>query len=167
MLTASLLMLISVLCGLAQTKTLTSADLKVLEGGKWTGNLTYMDYTSGKKTQINSNVTISRKDGESNVWIFAYEYPDEPKANGSAEVVLAADGKTFNGGSVIETASTSKDSMLRIVTTKPGTDNDRKALFRFSYTIGRNVFVIKKEAQLEGSKEWFTRNEYSWARHDH
>jgi len=87
--------------------------------------------------------------------------------NGSSEAALSEEGKKFNGGTIVETRRTTNRGMLLVVTTKPGSDNDRKALFRYSYMIGRNYFAIKKEVQLEGSQEWFTRNEYSWSRQAH
>jgi hypothetical protein len=152
---------------LAQTNSVTTEDLKVLEGGRWSGSLTYQDYRSGKSTQIKSDVIINRKPGDANAWIFTYEYPDEPKANSSSEVAITEGGKGFNGGAIVETRRNAKDGTLTIVTTKPGTDNDRRALFRYSYLIAHGTFSIKKEVQLDGSTEWFTRNEYAWSRPGH
>ena len=161
----SFLFVLSAWVGAAGQNTVVSADdLKVLEGGRWTGSLTYQDYRSGKRTQIKSDVLIKRKTGESNSWIFSYEYPDEPKANGISEVAITDGGKGFNGGAVMEIRRNEKDGSILLVTTKPGTDNDRKALFRYSYLIGRDKFSIKKEVQVDGSTEWFTRNEYAWSR---
>jgi len=57
----------------SQSSTVTADDLKVLEGEKWTGNLTYVDYSTNKKTQINSKITITRKADDPNVRVFAYE----------------------------------------------------------------------------------------------
>src|SRR5215207_4028791 len=112
----------------------TRDDLKALEGAKWSGELTYLDYRSGKKTRIRSNVTVSRKPGDHAAWVFAYEYPDEAKANGTSEVKLTEGGKMFGDGTVMERSTAGGN--LRIVTTKPGTDNDKKALFRYTYIAG-------------------------------
>ena len=65
--------------------------------------------------------------------------------NGSSEAALSEEGKKFNGGTIVETRRTTNRGMLLVVTTKPGSDNDRKALFRYSYMIGRNYFAIKKK----------------------
>ena len=47
--------------------------------GKWTGSLTYLDYSSGKSFSMPANVEISES-GTKNL-IFDYKYPNEPKAN--------------------------------------------------------------------------------------
>jgi hypothetical protein len=145
----------------SQTAVVTPNDLKSIEGSKWTGTLTYLDYRFNKKTSIRSDVTISRK-GSSNTWTFAYEYPDEPKANGTSEVVLSEDGSTFGDAKVIE--KNLSMGVVRIITTKDGTDNDKRAVFRYTYIADKKTFKIKKEVRLEGSPDWFERNEYSWTR---
>ncbi len=147
---------------IAQTGPLSADDLKPLEGSKWTGTLTYLDYRTNKKTSIRSNVTITRKADDPNVWVFAYEYPDEPKANGSSEAKLTDGGKTFSDGEVSEKKNAA--GLLRIVTTKAGMDNDKNASFRYTYLIGSKSFSIKKEVRVDGSADWFERNEYSWTR---
>jgi hypothetical protein len=146
-----------------QTATVGPDDLKILEGPKWTGTLTYLDYRSNKKTSIKSNITVSRGEA-ANTWVFAYEYPDEPKANGTSNVSLTNGGTVFNDQKVIERSVIADATSLRIVTTKNGTDNDKPAVFRFTYAVTPTSFWIKKEVQLEGSAEWFERNEYRWAR---
>jgi len=152
-----------VFAGMTSAQKLTAKDLRSLEGSKWIGTLTYLDYRSNKKTSIKSNLTVTRKPGAAGVWIFAYEYPDEPNANGSSDVALLDDGKTFNEQTVIET-NRLKGQSLRIVSIKDGTDNDKKAKFRYTYLLSEESFSIKKEVQLEGSSDWFERNTYSWAR---
>lgn len=135
-------------------------DLKMLEGAAWTGSLTYLDYGSGKKTTIKSDLRVVKKsDG---VWTFEYTYPDEPKANGNSDVSLSADGKTFNGQSVI--AREKDRGTLRIVATKEGEDNKKKALFRYTYLLTKKTFTIRKDVQYVGETEWFERNTYSWTR---
>lgn len=146
-----------------QTAPLTADDLKILEGPKWTGTLTYLDYSSNKKTSIKSNVTVSRAEA-ANTWVFAYEYPDEPKANGTSNVSLTNGGTLFNDQKVIERSVIADGSSLRIVTTKNGTDNNKPAVVRFTYSVTPTSFRIMKEVQLEGSAEWFERNEYRWTR---
>jgi hypothetical protein len=145
----------------AQTATVNASDLANLEGPRWSGTLTYLDYRSNKKTSIKSAVIISKQDA--NTWAFAYEYPDEPKANGSSNVTLAEGGRIFADGTVIE-KTLMPNGDVKIVTTKPGTDNKLKATFRYTYLISAKSFSIKKEVQTEGSTEWFERNGYDWTR---
>ena len=156
----SLLFVVLFLSCVVSGQAVAEKDLKMLEGGTWVGTLTYLDYGSGKKTEIKSNLNVAEKsDG---VWTFEYVYPDEPKANGSSEVALANGGKTFNGQAV--TSKQRRDGTLEIVTTKDGDDNSKKAVFRYSYSISKNAFSIRKEVQYVGGSEWFERNIYSWNR---
>lgn len=142
---------------------LTSDDLKPLEGKQWVGNLSYLDYGSGKQTTIKSNVTISRSVEKPLTWLFDYQYPDEPKANSKSEVLLSNDGLLFNGETLIENTKLG-DSSRRIVTTKPGNDNNRKALYRYTYNFGNDKFSIRKDVLIDGTTEYFERNTYSWTR---
>lgn len=148
---------------IAQTAGLTAGDLKVLEGDKWIGTLTYLDYRSNKKTSIKSNLTVRRSAEHAGMWWFDYEYPDEPKANSTTSTVLMNHGKKFFDQDVVE-KTVLPDKTMRVVTTRVGEDNNKKALFRYTYTFGSNAFSLKKEVQLEGTAEWFERNEYNWKR---
>lgn len=147
----------------AQAAKISPDDLKTLEGAQWIGTLTYLDYSSNKKTSIKSNVTISRSAADSLAWNFEYQYPDEPKANSKDSVILSRDGKTFDGETVIERTKL-PDGTLKFVTTKDGEDNGKKALYRFTYLAGKNALSVKKEARIEGTTEYFVRNEYVWTR---
>ena len=156
------LTLVSALSAFSQN-TVSAADLKMLEGAKWVGELTYLDYSSNKRTSIKSNVTITRFREDENIWIFDFEYPLEPKANGKKEVKLTTSGNEFDGEAVSERTKLA-DGTLRIVTTSKGKDNDRSATYRKTYLIGKTSFSIKKEVQIDGSTDIFERNTYSWTR---
>ena len=147
----------------AQNAVLTSKDLKLFEGRKWIGTLTYVDYRSNKKTSIKSNLAVKRDKKKKDTWVFAYEYPDEPKANQASDAVLSDGGKKFFGETVVE-RSRMADKSLKIVTTQTGSDNDRKAMFRYTYLVSSKSLSIKKEVQIDGKTEWFERNAYSWRR---
>lgn len=147
----------------AQPVSVSVAELAVLEGAEWKGELVYLDYGSNKKTSIKSNLRVTRTQGVERVWQFEYLYPDEPKANGKSDVKLSSDGGTFNDQKVVEKARLA-DGTLKIVATKDGTDNDRKAVFRYTYLLGPARFSIKKEVRLEGTETFFERNTYTWTR---
>lgn len=155
-----LLFVVLFLSGVVSAQSVSDRDLRVLEGGAWVGTLVYLDYGSGKKTEIRSNLNVVKEsDG---VWTFEYIYPDEPKANGSSEVAIADHGKTFSGQTV--TSKQRRDGTLRIITTKDGDDNGKKAKFRYTYSITPKTFSIKKEVQYVGESQWFERNTYTWTR---
>jgi hypothetical protein len=147
----------------AQSAKISAKDLKPLEGSQWIGNLTYLDYQSKKPTSIKSNVTVTRNATDKLKWTFAMQYPLEPKANRTEDIVLSSDGKTFDGETVIERTKL-PDGTLRIVTSKPGKDDDRPATLRHTYLVGKKTFSIKKEVKLDSETEYFERNTYSWTR---
>lgn len=138
-------------------------DLQNLTGAQWTGTLSYLDYQKNTKVSIPSNLTVTQSKDDKSSWIFEYQYPDEPKANSKENIALSKDGKIFDGETVIERTSLA-DKTLKIVTEKSGPDNDKKALFRFTYLLNKTSFSIKKEVKYEGTTDLFVRNEYSWKR---
>ncbi|HEY0171983.1 MAG TPA: hypothetical protein VGB98_13255 [Pyrinomonadaceae bacterium] len=155
----------SLLAALAwpQAACVRPEDLRRLTGARWTGTLTYTDYSSNRRVSIPSNLNVTVRDGDSTSWVFEYEYPKEPKANGRREVTLGRDGATLDGEAVVERTSL-EDGTLRVVTEKRGTDNDRAALFRFTYLIGASSFSVRKEVRRDGDDRFFERNVYSWSR---
>ncbi|MBC7898631.1 MAG: hypothetical protein H7070_01140 [Saprospiraceae bacterium] len=163
--TLSILFTILIFSGMvgAQTAKVDATDLNRLTGAEWKGTLTYLDYSSNKKTSIASNLTVIETPGDHLSWTFDFKYPDEPKADKRSTVTLSPDGRTFDGETVIEKTYLSRES-LKIVTTQRGTDNDKKAVFRYTYLFAPASLSIKKEVRLETATEYFERNEYSWKR---
>lgn len=141
----------------------SSEDFQLLSGAPWAGTLTYLDYRANKKVSIPSNLTVSPAPNDKQSWIFEYQYPDEPKANGKEGVTIGKDGQIINAETV--TNRTKLDGgAVQIVTEKKGQDNDREALFRYTYLLSATSFSIKKEVRYEGESKFFERNEYSWKR---
>ncbi len=161
----TLLLITSSFYGLVSLKTprVKIKDLQTLAGVKWTGNLSYLDYQKNKLISISSNLIVTQSTEDKSSWIFEYQYPDEPKANIKETVTLTKDGSFIDGEKVTERTSLAGRT-LRIVTEKSGTDNDQKALFRFTYLLSKTRFSIKKEVKYEDGTEFFVRNEYSWKR---
>jgi hypothetical protein len=147
----------------AQNASLKPDDLKVLEGAEWTGSLTYRDYSSDKQVEIKSNVLITRSKSDPNAWLWDFRYPLEPKANSIGEVRLSTDGKTFRDEMVVERLKL-PDGGLKIVTIKPGQDNNKEATFRYTYMIGPKAFSIRKEVKTNDAEGYFERNSYKWTR---
>jgi hypothetical protein len=138
-------------------------DLNSLAGEKWKGQLSYLDYRSNKNVVISSNLTVTQSSEDKLLWIFEYEYPDEPKANKKSVVKLSPDGKIFDDAAVTERL-TLPNNTLKIITIENGMDNDKKSVFRHTYLINKQSFSIRKEVKYEGTSEFFNRNEYSWTR---
>lgn len=148
---------------LFNTPKVVPSDLQPLTGAEWKGSLSYLDYQKNKMVSIPSNLTVTQSTTVESSWIFEYRYPDEPKANSKETVILSEDGKLIEGERVSERTNLSGDR-LKIVTEKSGSDYDKKALFRFTYLLGKTSFSIKKEVRYEDAKKFFVRNEYRWKR---
>jgi hypothetical protein len=146
-----------------QAPKVSADDLKRLTGARWTGTLTYLDYGSNRRVNIPSNLSVTRAAGDENAWVFEYEYPDEPKANGRQTLKIGDGGAVFDGEEVVERTGLDCGG-FRLVTVKRGRDNDKAALFRFTYTLEGSTFTIRKEVRPEGAAEFFERNTYSWKR---
>ncbi len=159
------LLVASAFAGLSprQAPRVSAEDLRRLAGARWSGALTYLDYRSNRKVSIPSNLTVTQAAGDENAWVFEYEYPEEPKANGQRTLKIEGDGAVFDGETVVERAGLDGGG-FRLVTVKRGRDNERDALFRFTYTLDGPAFSIKKEVRPDGAAEFFERNQYSWKR---
>lgn len=161
----SALLVASSFFGLAfpETPKVKTKDLQRLTGRQWTGTLTYADYRTNKKVSISSNLTVTRSATDKLSWVFEYQYPDEPKANSTETVTISSDGTTIDGEKVVERTRLAGDT-LRIVTEKTGPDNNKNALFRFTYVLSAMSLSIRKEVRYEGEAQFFERNQYSWKR---
>ena len=138
-------------------------DLQILTGTQWSGTLTYLDYRSKKKVSIPAKLNVRANGEDKWSWVFEYEYPDEPQANGREIVRLSEDGRSLNGEAVLERISL-PDNTLRFVTEKKGDDNNRRATIRFTYSLNAQRFSIKKEVRYEDEDQFFERNGFDWKR---
>lgn len=138
-------------------------DFRPLTGAQWVGTLTYLDYRSNKKVSIPSTLTVTQSAENKRAWVFDYKYPDEPKADEKETVTVGEDGRAINDETVTERTKLAGGT-LKIVTEKKGRDNDRDAVFRYTYIVSAKSFSIKKEVRYEGASEFFERNEFSWKR---
>ena len=165
----------SALGGCKSGAMVRAADLDRLTGPEWNGTLTYRDYTTDKRTSIESTLTVVKVAGLAEVgndfadagvtpgWDFRIGYPREPKMN-SSEVIRISPGGDRLGDEAVTQRQEMSEGTLRLVTEKRGTDNDNPALFRFVYTITDSVFTITKLVKPDGELDFFERNEYRWKR---
>ena len=132
--------------------------------GKWKGTITYLDYTSGKPFTMPCNITITRDKAKAEQLFFAFEYPEEPKANGKDTLLISADGTTIDGEKVI--TKENKDGALQIITETGGVDgnDNKKATIRHVYTISKKIFIKRKEVKFEGESNFIMRNEFKMFR---
>ena len=148
----------------AQGKTnSTINDFNKLQGN-WKGSLTYLDYSSGKPYTMPADIKIEGI-GTTNQYSFSNIYPNEPKANSIDTFIVSVDGKLINKETVKSRRSLPNGD-VEIITEEPGTDgNDNKsAIIRHTYTIGKFKFQILKEVQFIGDRKWIKRHDYSYSR---
>lgn len=132
--------------------------------GDWKGRIMYLDYSSGKPFSMPANVRIYPGPNRKYELILALEYPQEPRANGNDTLRISERGDRLDGEKVVSRKK--EDGVLKIVTETEGVDgNDRKkALIRHIYTIGRKVFIQRKEVKFDNETSFITRNEFSFSR---
>jgi len=143
--------------------TINRDDLQILAGAEWSGTLTYLDYRSNKKVSIPSILKVTPNSDDEWSWAFEYVYPDEPHASSKQMIQLSRDGRSLNGEVVLERTSLAGNT-VRFVTEEKGQDNNRRAPFRFTYSVNAKSFSIKKEVRYEGEDQFFERNTFDWKR---
>lgn len=136
-------------------------DLEPLKG-EWAGSLTYIDYSSGKPYTMPANVRVSQGKNEYQLVLF-YSYPKEPKANKKEKIKISSDGAQLNNHPVMSKQKLPK-GQIEITTEYSGKDNNKAALIRNIYTLGKDVFIMKKVVKFENSEDWLERNIYSFSR---
>jgi hypothetical protein len=128
--------------------------------GKWEGSLTYLDYGTGKPFSMPANIAIS---GNGKQLFYENSYPEEAEANECDTALIAAKGTMVDDEKVVSKRKL-ENGNLEIITEITGVDgNDNKsARMRHTYTLGRDVYVVRKDVLFEGEKDWVMRHEYRY-----
>ncbi|MBK6827014.1 MAG: hypothetical protein IPG86_09130 [Chitinophagaceae bacterium] len=131
--------------------------------GKWTGTLTYLDYTSNGTERIPANALIELT-GDDSYDQYLY-YSAEPDKNKKFRYTISADGRKLNDMTLMEKKRLG-DGSLQLVLESNGEDgNENKpARFRHILIIGEKTFSITKMVKFEGEKEYFQRHRYEFGR---
>lgn len=130
--------------------------------GEWNGTLTYIDYSSKKPFSMPSELNVASK-GNNRKFILSYTYPNEPNANDKSKLKVSKDRSLLDGKPIVSRTQTS-DGNTQIITEYSGKDGNenQKALIRNIYIIGKKKFIIRKEVQFDGTKDWIKRSEYNF-----
>lgn len=142
---------------------LTTEEIFILTGEKWTGNLTYLDYQTNLETKIPADITVRRSEENDLDYILYLEFPKEPHANITDTVSLSEDGMIFDMKKVIEKSGYSGDSLM-FITESTGIDDDKEALFRHTYVFNQKVFIIRKDVKYTDETDFIKRNEFYFTR---
>jgi hypothetical protein len=142
-------------------ETLQTSDIQLIVGS-WQGSLSYLDYTSNKLTHIQAHIDVQQL-GRSNTFVLKNTFPKEPNVAWSDTLKISKDGKMLNN-EIVKSRNALQNGDVEWVTTSSGKDgNDQKpANFRFTYILGKNKFIKRKEVQFEGEKSWLQRHEYNY-----
>ncbi len=136
-------------------------DFKKIEGS-WSGELTYLDYTSNKPESIKSTLTGSLKGNDK----FKMEigYPSEKNRGGADVYKLEDNGTMISGMKVIERSL--NNDVIKIILEDKGKDgNDNKpSTFHYILEIGMNKFIMTKLVKFDGEENFFQRNQYVFTR---
>lgn len=138
-------------------------EFSVLEG-KWEGELTYLDYSSGKPYTMPANCEVKLYKKVQQIHV-ASIYPNEMEANAVDTIQLSKKGTYMNTEKLIA-KTTNASGELILLTEENGTDgNDNQpARFHHTYTISKNKFSIRKDVQFSGTTTWVKRHEYLYSR---
>ena len=159
---AIFLLLFSGLSCRAQNPIVSINDFTALKG-KWSGTLTYRDYTSNTEETVKAGIDVRIKSKDIFEWDISYA--DEPSHNGKEEYTIRDKGTKINESKVIE-RTVQADGLLKVVIEEKGKDgnDDKPATFHHVFIIGKNTFSLTKLVRFDGEEKFFQRNQYSFNR---
>ena len=140
--------------------TIAIEDLHFLNNTNWIGQLTYLDYSSGKQTTIPTNLKLVIK---KNKITMITEYGNEPEANSKSIIKLKKDSAYF-GNEKIEAYTNNGKNDLIIKTTFKGKDNRKLATIFKTYRFSPKALSITKSVLLENTTEKIIRNTYTYTK---
>lgn len=136
-------------------------DLKSILG-TWEGTITYLDYQTNKPFTMAANLIVEKGRNE-NTLVLNNLYPNEPKANNSEKIKVSNNGTMLNKHIVTQKEKL-ENGHIQIQTEHYGKDDNKKAQIRYTYIIGKEIFLIRKEVQFSQGEEWIKRSEFSYNR---
>jgi len=134
---------------------LKSSDLTGIGGKNWAGTLTYLDYGSGEKVSLETNVNVTVK---LDCLSLAISYPGEPEANATDEICISEDGTKFDGAPLISLQRLGPD-FIAFQTQSEGEDDNKPALIRQNYILSTSALTSGKEVSFDEGETWTERNE--------
>jgi hypothetical protein len=146
-----------------KTATMSATTLKSLIGC-WQGTLNYSG-TMIRKPFTTTSELIIRQLGRSNKFEFVNAYTKDAHDNKSDTITISSNGRKLNNDAIKSKRNTG-DGNMEIVTEALGFDHDnnKKAMIRQTYTIGKQLYSYKKQVQPEGQADWLDREEFTYTR---
>jgi hypothetical protein len=141
-------------------ETITIKDLEILNNTSWKGTLTYIDYETGKPTDVATTLQLSVNE---NSLITNLQYTYEPNKNVLATTKIKKNG-TYFGKQKIINKSITNDGTVTIISKFEGKDDRKKATMFFTYVYNKKSYSVTKEVQYNGQDEKLLRNKYIYTR---
>jgi hypothetical protein len=140
--------------------TISTNDFEILDNTAWKGTLTYIDYQSGKPTDVATTMQIRITDMtiEQDV-----QYVWEPDKNVKSRTKVKKNGR-FLGNQKVVSKIVRDDGLMQIITMAKGKDDGKKASLFYTYLFNSNSYKVIKEVQFNDSDERFMRNSYNYSR---
>ena len=136
-------------------------DFALIEGDGWTGQMTYLDYTTQKPSSI--PVALNVKPVAGRTVTYEIMYPRESKYNATEKLKLSKDGMRLNDKAIIKRDVQDGDS-VKIVTLARGRDDNRDADIRTTYELSVSALTISKDVKFDDGDEFFQRNTLALSR---
>ena len=139
--------------------SVTISDFEILNNTKWEGTLTYIDYQSGKPTDIDTKLQIIIEGNkiQSNI-----QYTYEPHKNYKSSVSIRKKG-TYYGNEKIE-SNTIDNGTRTIVTSYKGKDNGKKATLYITHIFNDSTYNYSKKVVYKKSNDSLIRNIYKFTK---
>jgi len=144
-------------------------DFRPAIGCTWKGELTYLDYSSGKAYTMPAHIVLLINRQNPAELLVNYKYPDEPKADNADSLLISSNStKQLLGEEEVISATRDGKGNAEIVTEIAGIDgnDNRKCLIRHRYIIGVKAMSIRKEVRFDGEEKFILRNEYKMTARD-
>jgi hypothetical protein len=132
--------------------------------GCWQGTLNYSG-TIIRKPYTTTAELVVKQIGASSSFEFLHIYTKDPGEKVADTITISKDGKKLNNETITSERCTSEGN-LEIITEFAGFDHDnnKAAIIRQTYTIGKQSYTYKKQVQLEGQTDWLERQEFIYVR---
>ena len=139
--------------------TVEAGDFAVLQGNGWEGTLNYLNYGSDQRSQIPVKMIVQAP--QKRRVPYGFIYPGEESKNANDAIRISQDGMRISGMNVVSRSLV--DGALVIVAEGTGSDDNRPAEIRMTYTIAANRFSVRKDVRFAGG-DFINRNEYRLTR---
>lgn len=139
----------------------TPSDFKIIAGERWTGDLTYLDYSSDKRVTIPANATVEVV--SATTLKYSISYPEEPWEDTKAKLKRSKSGRLLDGH-VVTSRDLRADGTVALTTLHKGEDNNQAADIRMTYVLSASEFAIEKDVRFQDGAAFVNRNIYRFTR---